>query len=67
MHFLVGVVQPVGPLVAGLLGSLVGSRLTLLVAVLGLLAGSLPVLFSPLRNLRDFPVLAEEAEEKVNT
>lgn len=62
VQFLVGGVSLVGPLVAGLLGNLIGIRLCLLIAVIGFCLSTLPVIFSPIRHLRDFPAPAEEAE-----
>ncbi|MFP5023476.1 MFS transporter [Pseudonocardia phyllosphaerae] len=45
---------PVGGVVAGVLGTAVGIRPTLLVACLGTWAAGLWVFFSPLRRMRDF-------------
>lgn len=46
---------PAGGLAAGVLGTAVGIRPTLLVACLGTWAAGLWVFFSPLRHMRDFP------------
>lgn len=46
---------PVGGVVAGALGTVVGIRPTLLIACVGTWAAGLWVLFSPLRGMRDFP------------
>jgi hypothetical protein len=47
---------PVGSLLGGVLGSALGVRATLWVAVAGSWAAGLWVFFSPLRGMRDVPV-----------
>jgi MFS family permease len=63
MQFLIGAISPIGPLVAGFLGSWLGVRLTLLIALVGMLSGGLAVIFSPLRTLREFPALQQETSD----
>lgn len=55
MRFLVWGTLPLGGLVGGTLGSLIGVRGTLLVAGLGEFLAFLPVFFSPLRRMRQLP------------
>jgi MFS family permease len=56
MRFIMWAVTPVGALVGGFLGaSLLGIRTTLLIAAIGVSLATLPVLVSPLRNLRTAP------------
>ncbi|MCL5998600.1 MAG: MFS transporter [Chloroflexi bacterium] len=52
-QFLVGGVGAVGLLAGGLLGEVIGVRLTLGIAVAGMLLSGLWVLLSPIRRLRD--------------
>jgi predicted MFS family arabinose efflux permease len=54
-------VSPLGALLGGALGAAIGARLTLLLAVCGILLGSLWLIFSPIRALREHPAPAEEA------
>jgi predicted MFS family arabinose efflux permease len=60
MEFFTGGVGPLGALVGGVLGQLLGMRLTLLISCLGILLASLGLLLSPLRALRE--LTAPEAE-----
>jgi predicted MFS family arabinose efflux permease len=62
MQFFTRGVSPLGALLGGALGALIGARLTLSIAVCGILLGSLWLIFSPIRTLRDQPAPAEEAE-----
>lgn len=55
MRFLVWGTLPVGGLLGGALGSLVGIRQALFVSVLGTCAAFLPVFYSPLRAMRELP------------
>ncbi|MEI7555420.1 MFS transporter [Candidatus Chlorohelix sp.] len=63
MQFLIGAISPIGPLAAGFLGSWLGVRLTLLIALVGMLSGGLAVIFSPLRTLREFPTMQQETSD----
>lgn len=47
--------QPIGALLGGTLGALVGFRATLLISSLVMLTGTTLVLLSPLRTLRQLP------------
>ncbi len=60
MHFLVGAVSPIGPLIAGALGEIIGLQLTLLISVLGMLSSTLWLIFSPVRTLREQQLLPDE-------
>lgn len=53
---------PVGALLGGVIGSLVGLRLTLAFAVAGEFAAGLLLLFSPLRRVEGLPVTEPEPE-----
>jgi predicted MFS family arabinose efflux permease len=53
MRFLIWGPIPAGALLGGVLGETLGLRATLLLAGLGSVASSLPVILSPLRRLRD--------------
>ena len=55
IRFLVWGPIPIGGLLGGALGELVGLRATLLVAAVGIVLSPLWVLVSPLRRLRDLP------------
>jgi MFS family permease len=55
MRFLVWGTQPIGALIGGTLGSLIGVRHTLLIAAIGGALPVLPVFFSPLRHQRELP------------
>jgi MFS family permease len=59
IRFLVWGPIPIGGLLGGTLGELVGLRATLLVAAVGLLLCPVWVLASPLRRLRDLPAGAQ--------
>lgn len=59
MRFFVWGTIPVGAFAGGLLGSLIGIRATLMVAAVGGIVPLLPVLFSPLRTMRELPAYAE--------
>jgi MFS family permease len=62
MGFLVGGLGPVGALLGGLLGELIGARLTLTVAITAITLAPLWLFFSPARTLREPPTISEEAE-----
>ena len=55
VRFIVYGVYAIGSLIGGTLGELLGSRTTLWIAAVGCSLSFLPVLFSPLRNMRDLP------------
>ncbi|MBM4419936.1 MAG: MFS transporter [Chloroflexi bacterium] len=55
MHVIDGGLAPIGALVGGFLGGVVGTRETLLIAALGCSVSLLWLIFSPLRRLRDLP------------
>jgi MFS family permease len=60
MQFLTGGIAPLGALLGGWLGEVIGMRPTLLIALAGLLLGILWLIFSPLRQLRDTPTAPVE-------
>jgi predicted MFS family arabinose efflux permease len=53
---------PLGGIAAGVLGSAIGVRPTLWIAVIGGCASGLWLFFSPLRGMRDFPAPDSEVE-----
>ena len=55
MRFLVWGTLPLGGVIGGVLGTLIGVRPTLLVAAAGGALAFLPVFLSPLRRLRELP------------
>ncbi|WP_267900320.1 MFS transporter [Kribbella turkmenica] len=55
-RFLVHGMQPIGALLGGTLGALVGFRVTLVISSLVMLTGTILALLSPLRTLRQLPV-----------
>jgi MFS family permease len=55
MRFLVWGTLPLGGIIGGALGTLIGVRATLLVAAVGGALAFLPVFLSPLRRLRELP------------
>lgn len=59
MSFLAGGVVPLGGLLGGVLGETIGLRPTLLLAALGEMLSVLWLLLSPIRLLREQPVLVE--------
>jgi MFS family permease len=59
MRFVVWGTAPVGGLIGGILGQLLGPRPTLWLAAAGGLIPVLPLFFSPLRTMRQLPTLAE--------
>lgn len=63
MRFLVWGTMPVGSLLGGLLGEIIGLRATLLVAALGTFLSVLPVFFSPVRGLQEQPAPVEDSSE----
>jgi predicted MFS family arabinose efflux permease len=61
MQFLTGGIAPLGALLGGWLGEVIGMRPTLLIAIAGLLLAILWLIFSPIRQLRDPPAAPIEA------
>jgi MFS family permease len=60
MRFLVWGTMPLGGVIGGVLGSLIGVRETLLVAAIGGVVPVVPLLLSPLRHLRELPSITED-------
>jgi MFS family permease len=60
MRFLVWGTMPIGSLLGGFLGEVIGLRATLLVGALGTFLSVLPVLFSPVRGLKEQPAPVDE-------
>lgn len=58
MGFLVGGLGPVGALLGGVLGELIGARLTLTIAITAITLAPLWLVFSPARTLHDPPTIA---------
>jgi MFS family permease len=58
MRFFAGGLMPIGALVGGALGSVIGLPWTLVVAELGTLLGFVWLLLSPIRRLRELPPVA---------
>jgi hypothetical protein len=52
---------PIGGLLGGVLGSVLGVREAILIGALGEMASILPVLFSPVRAIREMPAPVDEA------
>lgn len=63
MRFIVWGVYPIGGLIGGFLGEIVGLRTTILIAGIGMLASVLWVAFSPVAEIKVLPSGYEEAEE----
>ncbi|GAB3662013.1 MFS transporter [Glycomyces tarimensis] len=62
VRFLVWGTLPVGSLIGGALGEAYGTRTALWIAAAGCCLSFVPVLLSPLRNLRELPRAADEDE-----
>lgn len=62
MRFIVWGTIPVGSLIGGVLGGAIGLRPTLLVGALGMLLAPLWVYFSPVRQLKEAPLIGEETK-----
>ena len=60
MRFLVWGTMPLGSLTGGALAATVGLRTTLFVGALGQFVALLPIVFSPIRGLKDFPEPEED-------
>lgn len=61
MELLVAGIGPLGALVGGLLGSVLGIQTTLFIAVFGRLLSGLWIAFSPIRKLETMPDMIEDA------
>jgi predicted MFS family arabinose efflux permease len=59
-RFFVGGMVPIGSLIGGGLGSLIGLPATLLVGVFGMLLAFLWIVVSPVRSIRHLPTLTDE-------
>ncbi len=59
MRLIVWGTIPIGALIGGFLGGIIGLQATLWVSAIGSFLGFLPVLFSPVRTLREIPAQAE--------
>ena len=59
MRFIMWSVTPFGALLGGVLGEIIGLRMTMLFAATGVLAATLWVLFSPVRRLHEQPAPAD--------
>jgi MFS family permease len=62
MRFLFWGVAPIGSITAGALATVLGFRLTLLIAGLGIVASAMWILASPVRRMRDLPARPTIAE-----
>ena len=60
MRFIVWGTIPVGSIVGGLLGGLIGLQATIWVGAIGSFVGFIPVLLSPVRSLQSIPDAAPE-------
>jgi hypothetical protein len=61
MWFLVWGTLPLGGVIGGALGSVIGVRATLLAGAIGEALAFLPVFLSPLRRMRELPSYPEPA------
>ncbi|WP_308423133.1 MFS transporter [Marinithermofilum abyssi] len=66
-RFVVAGTTPIGSLLGGLLGDMIGLRPTLLIGSVGTLCALLWILFSPISKLREIPTQMQQAEEKNKT
>ena len=60
MRFIVWGTIPVGALIGGTLGGIIGLRETIIVGAVGALIAFLPVTLSPARSLREMPAAADD-------
>ncbi|UCE45832.1 MAG: MFS transporter [Methanobacteriota archaeon] len=63
MRFIVWGVYPIGGIIGGFLGEVVGLRLTILIAGVGMLASIVWIVLSPIASIKVLPSVCEEAEE----
>ncbi len=63
MRFMVWGTMPIGSLIGGALGNVIGLRPTLWVAAVGGLFSFIPPLLSPVRSLEEMPQPAEDVEQ----
>jgi MFS family permease len=63
MRFIVWGVYPIGGIIGGFLGEIVGLRMTILIAGIGMLASVIWVVLSPVAEVKVLPSGCEEAEE----
>lgn len=62
MHLIGAGVGPVGAIIGGVLGEMIGIRPTLALGALGILSSVLWLIFSPIRTLREYPPLVADSE-----
>ncbi|WP_117214020.1 MFS transporter [Allorhizocola rhizosphaerae] len=62
MRFLIWGTLPIGTVLGGVLGDWIGLRPTLVIAGVGSMLACLPLVLSPIRTLREVPVLDETAD-----
>jgi MFS family permease len=62
VRFMVWGTMPLGALIGGVLGSVIGIHPTLWVGAIGAALAPLPLLVSPLRKLRDLPTTVEDVQ-----
>jgi MFS family permease len=67
MRFIVWGAIPLGSFVGGINASLIGLKATLIVSGVGCSLAFLPVLFSPVRSVREMPEPLEEEEQVLDT
>jgi hypothetical protein len=60
MQFLSRGLGPIGALIAGVLGGILGVRFTLLIGVLGVITSSLWLLFSSVRKVHSLQKIEQE-------
>ena len=60
MRFIVWGAIPLGSFAGGILASLIGIKATLIISGVGCTLAFLPVLFSPVRSVREMPELLEK-------
>jgi MFS family permease len=63
MRFIVWGVLPIGALIGGVLGTVIGLRATLWIGVLGEMVAGVWLLASPMRTMRDFPEVEPSVAE----